>query len=367
MRIGIEVSPIIGDRGGVGWHLYYLLQALVGLNEDFELVCYVPPGTQARHDLEPWMKDPRLAWIETGRFMMRWRGTLDRLDLFHGPNFKMRTQGRRGGIVTLHDVWLDRHPEYSTKVAGQQAAFRRTRRTARRARKVITVSRFSAHEIAAVYGLTPDLIVTIHNGVADEFRPMKDDDAMEGLRRRLHIPPGGFVLFVGGADPRKNHRTFLQAAARQEKDLGGRTLILVGDPVHRFGSYYETARACGLESTVVCPGRVPIADLKLLYTYADLFVFPSLYEGFGMPVLEAMACGAPTITSATSALPEIAGDAALLVNPTDVMALGQTIVRVLLDSVLGESLRTKGLARVKEFTWRNAAIQTLALYRELTA
>ena len=313
------------------------------------------------------MKDRRLTWAETGRFMMRWRGTLDRLDLFHGPNFKMRTQGRRGGIVTVHDVWLDRHPEYSTKLFGQQAAFRRTRRTARRARKLITVSRFSAQEIAAVYGLSPDRIVTIHNGVADDFRPIVNDDAMEGLRRRLEIPPGGFVLFVGGADPRKNHRTFLQAVGQQEKHLGGRTVILVGDPVHRFGSYYETARACGLESKIVCPGRVPIADLKLLYTYADLFVFPSFYEGFGMPVLEAMACGTPTITSATSALPEIAGDAALFVDPTDVTALGQTIVRVLTDTALRESLKKKGFARVQEFTWRNAAVQTLALYRELTA
>jgi glycosyltransferase involved in cell wall biosynthesis len=105
----------------------------------------------------------------------------------------------------------------------------------------------------------------------------------------------------------------------------------------------------------------------LLYTYADLFVFPSLYEGFGMPVLEAMACGAPTITSTTSALPEVAGDAALLVDPEDAVALGHAMVRVLNNSALSDSLQQKGFVRAKTFTWRSAAVRTLALYRELTA
>lgn len=367
MRIGIDANPILGDRGGVGWHLYHLLQGLLALNEEFELVCYVDSGSQAQREQDSLMKDPRLTWIETGRLTMRWRGTLDRLDLFHGPNFKMRTEGRCGGIVTVHDVWLDRHPEYSTKLLGQRAAFRRTRRTAWRARRVITVSEFSAREIEALYGLPPDRIVAIHNGVSDDFRPVRDADAMQRLRQQLQLPAGGFVLFVGGADPRKNHRTFLQAAAQQAKQLGDRTLVLVGDPVHRFGNYRETARACGIERQIVCTGRLPITDLKLLYTYADLFVFPSLYEGFGMPVLEAMACGAPTITSATSALPEIAGDAALLIDPEDAAALGHAMVRVLNNTELRDSLQQKGFARVKKFTWRSAAVQTLALYRELTA
>ena len=367
MRIGIDVSPIIGDRGGVGWHLYHLLQGLLALDEEFELVCYVAPGTLVQREQELWEKDPRLTWIETGRLLMRWRGMFDRLDLFHGPNFKMRTEGRCGGIVTVHDVWLDRHPEYSTKLFGQREAFRRTRRTAWRARKVITVSDFSAHEIAALYGLPPDRIVAIHNGVSQDFCPVRGDEAMQRLRHRLQLPTGGFVLFVGGADPRKNHRTFLQAAAQQEQGLSGRTLVLVGDAVHRFGNYHRTAREFGIERNVVCTGRLPIADLKLLYTYADLFVFPSLYEGFGMPVLEAMACGAPTITSSTSALPEVAGDAAVLVAPDDADALGHAMVRVLKDAGLRGALQQKGFARVQQFTWRSAAVRTLALYRELTA
>ena len=365
MRIGIDAGSMIGDRGGVGWHVYHLLTSLLTLNEDYELVCYLPSGTRADSVRESWERDPRLTWVETGRLFWKWRGKLDRLDLFHGPNFKMRTEGRHGGVVTVHDVWLDRHPEYSTKLFGQQAAFRRARRTAWRARKLITVSDFSAREISALYGLPGDRIVTIHNGVSDDFRPVHDDQAMQTLRHRLHLPEGGFLLFVGGADPRKNHQVFLKAAAQQMPALKGRTLVLVGDAVHRFGDYRKTARELGIERHVVCPGRLAREDLKLLYSNADLFVFPSLYEGFGMPVLEAMACGVPTITSAGSALPEVAGDAALLVDPENAVVLGQAMVRLLSDQELRERLRAKGLEQVQRYTWRKAATKTFALYREL--
>ena len=367
MRIGIDVGSIIGDKGGVGWHVYQLLRHLVALDDDFELVCYVPPGSRAGRELEPWERDRRLRWIETGRWFWRWRGRLDGLDLFHGPNFKLRTEGRCGGVVTVHDVWLDRHPEYSTKLFGQQAASRRTKRTVWKARKVVTVSDFSAREIAEIHGLPPDRIVTIHNGVSEDFHRVHDDAAMKTFRARYDIPDEGWVLFVGGADPRKNHRMVLQAAAQYRAQLGGRTLVLVGDAAHRFGDYRRSAREYGLERSVRCVGRLSRAELTLLYSYADLFVFPSLYEGFGMPVLEAMACGAPTITSTTSALPEVAGDAALLVDPNDPVALGEAMVRLLEDTALRESLRKKGFARVKQFTWQSAARRTLALYRELTA
>jgi glycosyltransferase involved in cell wall biosynthesis len=141
--------------------------------------------------------------------------------------------------------------------------------------------------------------------------------------------------------------------------------VLVGDIHHRFGDLLQTARTLGLERRVVCTGRLPIEDIRLLYSHADLFVFPSIYEGFGMPVLEAMACGAPVITSNRTALPEVAGDAAVLVNPEDAEELGEAMVRVLEDQTLRATLKEKGLKRAKQFTWERAARQTMALYREL--
>ena len=192
-----------------------------------------------------------------------------------------------------------------------------------------------------------------------------DDHAMAELRKRIGLKTEHFVLFIGGADPRKNHQIFLEAAEMVRKKLGSRTLVLVGSPVHPFGNYEETARRRNLTEKVLCPGRLSTNDLQLLYSSTDLFVFPSLYEGFGMPVLEAMACGAPVLTSNSTALAEVAGDAAVLADPQDVRALGEAMVRALEDEPLRAGLKIKGFARAKQFSWEQAAAKTVELYREV--
>lgn len=369
MRIGIDASPLIGDRGGVGWHTYHLLDALLRRADDNEYVGYIRPGSLARMDGRPagWDERKRLQWVEAARWAMPWRGGRDKLDLYHGTNFKMHTTGQYGGLVTIHDLWLARHPEYSKKLFGQAASSRRARSTALRARMVVTVSRFSAEEIRSLYDVPDDRIAVIHNGVAEEFSPAKDEQAMATLRASLAIPEAGFVLFVGGADPRKNHRIFLQGLRRCLPALRGRAAVLIGDPVHPFGDYRQEADRLGLTSLVRCPGRLNRHELRVLYSHADLFVFPSLYEGFGMPVLEAMACGAPVITSSTSALPEVAGDAAVLVNPEDADDVGQAMTTVLEDDRKRDEMRQRGFARARAFTWEEAAARTAALYRRLCA
>ncbi|HJU03925.1 MAG TPA: glycosyltransferase family 1 protein [Nitrospiraceae bacterium] len=370
MRIGIDANPIFLNRGGVGWHIYHLLRALLDLKEDLDFVCYVEPGAIRRREssmVEAWERHPRLTWVEVGRFMRRWRGTLDRLDLYHGMNFRMRTAGRYGGVVTIHDLWMDRQPQYSTKLFGQRGSFHRTRRTARRARQVITVSEHSAKDIVELYGVPRDRITVIYNGVSEAFRPIDDPTALDEIRVRLGITTERFILFAGGADPRKNHQTLIRAYARVSELLTAHSLVMVGEASHRFGNIYETARTFGMEDRVVCPGLLSLDDLRLLYSYAEAFVFPSVYEGFGMPVLEAMACGAPVITSNTTALPEVAGDAALLVDPVCVEELADAMVRVIEDRALRDSLRVKGFERVTHFTWEQAARQTLAVYREVCA
>src|SRR5436309_1330227 len=188
---------------------------------------------------------------------------------------------------------------------------------ARRSRLAYVLRAPGARDLESLYGLPRHRIVVIPCGVSDEFRPAPDPRALAELTRRLAVPTERFLLFVGGADPRKNHQTFLQAFARCATRLPGHSVILVGDQVHRFGDMRETVRALGLDRRVVCAGIVPMTDLRLLYSHADLFVFPSVYEGFGMPVLEAMACGAPVIMSNTTSLPEVAGDAAILVSSLD--------------------------------------------------
>jgi glycosyltransferase involved in cell wall biosynthesis len=367
MRIGIDANPIVGDRGGVGWHTYHLLKTLLDLKEEVEFVGYVNPGSLRNGQLEGWEDRARLRWVEAGRLARYWRGPLDRLDLYHGTNFKLHTNGRFGGVITIHDLWLDRYPQYSAKLLGQRASFYRTRRAAHRARRVITVSEYSAQDIESLYGLPRERIVVIPNGVSEDFRPIVDRQDRDAIRRRFGLSTERFILFVGGADPRKNHQALLKAYALQSGRLGDWHLVLVGDIRHRFGDMQQTAMTLGLERRVHCTGRLPLTDVRLLYANADLFVFPSLYEGFGMPVLEAMACGAPVVTSNRTALPEVAGDAALLVNPEDTAELGDTLVRVLEDRALQSALREKGFERARQFTWEKAARRTLALYREICA
>lgn len=367
MRIGIDASPILGDRGGVGWHTFYLLQALLALKEDAEFVGYVRPGAVrvAQQVTREWEEASKVCWVEAGNLAIRWRGRVDSLDLYHGTNFKMQTAGRFGGLVTIYDLWLDRYPQYSRKLLGQWASFFRTRGMARRARRVITISDHSARDIESLYGLPQQNIVVIPCGVSDDFQPVRDKATMEALRHRLAIPTERFILFVGGADPRKNHRTLLKAYAGRKEVLKDYSLVMVGNPVHRFGDMREASRSHAIEDRVVCPGRLTVGDLRVLYSNAAVFVFPSIYEGFGMPVLEAMACGAPVITSNSTALPEVAGDAAVLVNPRDPDALGEAMVRVVEDAAYRETLRSKGFERIKEFTWERAARETLAVYREV--
>ena len=365
MRIGIDAASLVGDKGGVGWHTHHLLKALLDLDEKVDYVGYLRPGSLQDGRLSGWPPASRMRWIETPRWLMSWRGRWDRLDLYHGPNFKMHTTGRYGGIVTIHDLWLARHPEYSRKLLGQAGSSRRAIATANRARKVVTVSEFSAREIESLYGIPRDHVRVIHNGVSEDFTPLCNEQIKAELWTRWSIPPAGFILFVGGADPRKNHVGFLQAVAQCRSQLGGRAIVLVGDADHPQASYRATAQSLGLDQDVRCTGRLDREDLRQLYCCTDTFVFPSLYEGFGMPVLEAMACGAPTITSSTSSLPEVAGDAALLVDPDDVEGLARAMVNVVSDADLQRSLRQRGYERARIFTWQRAARSTSALYREL--
>ncbi|HKN87930.1 MAG TPA: glycosyltransferase family 1 protein, partial [Nitrospiraceae bacterium] len=236
---------------------------------------------------------------------------------------------------------------------------------AERAATVITVSEHSARDIVDLYGIPREKITVIHNGVSQDFRPVSDPIAFVQLRERLAIPTERYILFAGGADPRKNHQTLVRAYSRCAPLLSSHSLVMAGEATHRFGDIRQTARTFEVEDRVVCPGPLSLEDLRMLYSNADVFAFPSLYEGFGMPVLEAMACGTPVITSKTTSLPEVAGDAAVLVNPEDAEELADAILRVLDDASLHSQLRARGVERAKQFTWQRAAQQTFAVYRQI--
>jgi glycosyltransferase involved in cell wall biosynthesis len=212
------------------------------------------------------------------------------------------------------------------------------------------------------YGISPNKIDVVHHGLSPQFRPLDGAAVAEACARYGLGAPGSYLLYVGTVQPRKNLARLIDAfaqVARQEAGGAALRLVIAGKRGWLTEEIERRAAASGVAGQVLFPGFVADADLPALLSGALAFVFPSLYEGFGMPVLEAMACATPVLTSTTSALPEVAGDAALLVDPHDTEAIAEGIARLLSDAALRERLRERGMQRAAQFTWHRCASETL--------
>ncbi|MDA0738942.1 MAG: glycosyltransferase family 1 protein [Nitrospirae bacterium] len=366
MKIGFDAAPLIHPVGGIANYAKNLLHALLELKSGDTFFGYIPTGTTTRL---PWPIESHpdyLQWVEAGPLSFRVRGYIDQLDVYHGTNFKVQTSGRYGTVLTIHDLWLDRHPEYSKKLFGQRLSFIRTKRRVQRASHVIAVSDFTANEIQELYEVPAKKISVIHHGLPKDFfpDPGADTDYL-ALRERLGISGKPFILFVGGANPRKNHQTLLKAFAENAFLRQSYSLIMVGSTTFKRLTIGKTIHDLSVSECVVCIEQLPLNELRVLYSRASLFVFPSRYEGFGFPVLEAMACGVPVVTSRCSALPEVAGEAAVLVDPEDAKALEQAMVQVLQDSDFQATLRQRGLKQAASFDWTRMAEETLQVYQSI--
>jgi glycosyltransferase involved in cell wall biosynthesis len=242
------------------------------------------------------------------------------------------------------------------------------RRTARHAAHILTVSEFSRQDIAHTYRLSPYKITVTPNGVEPRFVPEASAGEAEAVRRRFGIA-GDYLLAVGSIQPRKNLSRLLGAYRRLRERHADFThqLVIVGRQLWLYRAFLAEVERHEWARDVIVTGYIPDDALPALYRSATALVYPSLFEGFGLPPLEAMACGTPVVTSRTASLPEIVGEAALLVNPRNEVEIAEAVLKIVKDEALRDKLQRAGLARAARFTWQAAAQATLQVYRKVAA
>jgi len=283
-----------------------------------------------------------------------------RLDVLHGPVNVAPRRAPCPTVVTVHDLAFLRFP--NTLTPGRRRYLTAaTRDAVRRAERVIAVSASTARDVVELLGAAPDLVTVVPLAADPAFRPLPPA-ALAAFRaeRGLARP---FVLSVATLEPRKNLPLLLRAFARIAADVE-HDLVLVGAEGWMGGELRATLGRLNLGDRVRLAGFGDPADLPSWYGAAELFVYPSLFEGFGLPPLEAMACGTPVVVSTAASLPEVVGDAALAIDPTDEAGLAASMGRVLFDPILAADLRARGLARAAGFSWARTAAATVGVYRE---
>jgi glycosyltransferase involved in cell wall biosynthesis len=265
-------------------------------------------------------------------------------------------------VVSVHDIAYERYPRFFAP--GEVARFRAlVPLTIRRASAVLTLSEYSKRDIVWRYNVPPEKVVVTYLAADPMFRPIHDEGRLVGVRARYNTGEQ-FILSVGNLQPRKNLKTLIEAyVALRRAGATRHKLVLVGKRAWLHDEVFAAARESGYADELVFTGYVPDADLVALYNAAELFVYPSIFEGFGLPPLEAMACGTPVVCSNTSSFPEVVGDAALTVDPLDPDALARAIAAVLENADMRARLSAQGLRRAAAFSWRATARTILQIYR----
>jgi len=360
LRVGIDGRSFGSPAAGVRRYVRELTQALVAASSDIELVA-LGGGPQAlpvgmRHVAEGRHPPTNLGWTAVGLPRVAARAGVD---LIHAPAYTAPFVSALPVVLTIHDVSYARHPEwYPYSRDWLRRAF--YRRSARGASHVLTDSEFSRHEIEAAYRIPGDRISVVPLGVTDEFRSSSDP-----LPTNVSRP---FLLHVGDLHERRNlERVVAALAERHRRGAAPLTLVLAGVDRGMNERLVSAAAASGIGSAIVTLGPVPESGLRALYRDAMALVYPSRYEGFGLPLLEAMASGTPVLASRAASIPEVVGDAAVLLDPDDTMSWADAIECVSSDEGLRLRLISAGRTRAAEFTWARTARMTADVYRRVAA
>jgi glycosyltransferase involved in cell wall biosynthesis len=401
-RIGFDATAIPERPAGAGNYILQLVTELTHLalvelkteSRSHELVIFIqqhgfnllPAAVKSSSSYIEWVVLPdrrpglRLAWEQ---LVFPWLARKYRLDLLHSPHYTMpwlmNILARRvKTVVTFHDMTFFLFPRLHTRVKRRFFPLA-IRMSASRAHKIIACSESTRQDAIRLLHIPPEKIITVYEGIGQDFHPIQDLELLETTRRRYGLPEKYF-LYVGTVEPRKNLPLLIQSFAqvRQQPDalypvgyLASRwPLVIVGQNGWRYEEVYLLVEQLHLSDSVHFTGYVPAADIPILFNLASIFVYPSLYEGAGLPPLEALACGTPVITTNVSSMPEYVGEAAVLVPPGDSRdpaareALTKAMLQLSHDPTQLEALAKMGPRQAADFTWKRTAQATLSVYKE---
>ncbi|MFN0119221.1 MAG: glycosyltransferase family 4 protein [Blastocatellia bacterium] len=372
MRIGLDAIPLVAAKTGVGHYAAALAEALARAHADHQYDLLSPFDFTLDQSNGHHVANLSKRFIPTqGVFRKWWLVGLPALlritplDLFHGVNYCVPVFAPCPTVVTIHDLSL-----YTQSITHETDNVRRGKRRmplmARRATRIIAPSEFTRRETIEHLGVSEDKIQVIPEAARTHMRPLAPAECAPALEKYGISAP--YLLYVGTIEPRKNLLTLLRAYDDLLRSTPHRPqLVLAGGRGWLCESVFDLVRELKLDDQVKFTGYVDDADLPALYSGCEIFLYPSLYEGFGLPPLEAMACGAPVITSNTSSIPEVVGDAGQLLGPNDGAGLTATMAKWLDDPAARRHYREAGLKRAALFSWERAARETQTLYHEAHA
>ncbi len=371
LRIGFDISPLAVPRSGVGTYTACLLEQLQQGPDTILPLSHHPINYRWSHD-DPGLTATKAAGIEESR-PKRMNKTLwmqlqlprqlkkMALDLCHFTNSVGPISTPCPMILTIHDMTLWLYPAYHPRrrVVAMRPLIPLV---ARRAEAIITVSHSAKKDIVRILGVPSDKVHVIHEAPGPEFRPLKNGPELKAARRQYNLPEQ-FILHVGTLEPRKNLVRLIEAFAQlRRRQSIGHDLVFVGKRGWKDEAIFAAVERLNLAGAVHFLDFVPGGLLPAIYNLADALVFPSLYEGFGLPLVEAMACGTPVVTSPFGALREVAGKVAVFIDPTDVSSIAEGMQCLLVDRQLRASLKEQGLERARQFDWKITAQKTRQLY-----
>jgi len=365
MRFGIDARLTYHQRAGIGRYTLFLFDELAKADHENRYTVF-----QHRKDREPLVVAPNFqrktlyapVHSRLEQPMLMAELLFHNLDLIHCTDFIPPLYSNLPSVITVHDLAFLRWPHFLTK--DHATYYSQIDRGVRHARHIIVPSHSTRNDVIGKLGVPESKISVIYEAADARYRPLPIAEAQTAVQRRFSVP-ANYILFVSTIEPRKNIDGLLQAFhhLRTKYNLTDTALVLAGKQGWLYEKVYETVENLGLGDATFFVGRVSDEELHQLYVGARCHVHPAFYEGFGLPPLEAMACGTPTVVSNTSSLPEVVGDAALLVDPTNWEEMAVAIHRLLTDPDLHAEMRQKGLQRAATFSWSRAAAETLDVYQ----